>query len=153
MRVGRGSLGLLETTAVAQQQDAGNHEDERSDAVADEDLDEGEHVDGLITPVARLVQQLDEVRPPDGEGPVVAAREPDEEKETEDSVREAGRLRRGHVATVLVWAVDVVQLLVAPRPHLTPHQRHHLEQAEAPAHQKVDRQLRLLRTFVEILDA
>ena len=153
MRVGRGSLGLLETTAVTQQQDAGDHEDERSDAVADEDLNEGEHVDGLVAPVARLMQQLDEVRAPDGEGPVVAAGEPGEEEETEDGVGEAGGLGGRHVAAVLVRAVDVVQLLVAARPHLTPHQRHHLEQPEAPAHQQVDRQLRLLRTLVEVLDA
>ena len=74
---------------MAQQQNAGDHRDESCDAVADQDLNEREHVDGLVAPVARLVQELNEMRPPNGERPEITAREPNEQEQTEHGVGEA----------------------------------------------------------------
>ena len=113
-----GPLGLLEAASMAQQENGSDKQHEGGDPVTDEDLDEGEHVDGLVAPVARLVEQLDEVGPPDGERPVVAAREPREQEETEHGVGEPRRLGGRHVTAVLVRPVHVVQLLVTPGPHL-----------------------------------
>lgn len=103
---------------MTQQKNGSDKQHEGGDPVTDEDLDEGEHVDGLVAPVARLVEQLDEVGPPDGERPVVAAREPREQEETENGVGEPRRLGGRHVTAVLVRPVHVVQLLVTPGPHL-----------------------------------
>ena len=74
---------------MAHQQYAGDHGYEGGDAVTDQDLDEREHVDCLIAPVARFVQKLHEMRPPDGERPEITACEPDAQKQTQNGVGEA----------------------------------------------------------------
>ena len=103
---------------MAHQQYAGDHGYEAGDTITDQDLDEREHVDRLIAPVARLVEKLHEMRPPDSERPEVTAREPDAQKQTQNGVWEARRLGRLDIASVLVRPVHVVQLLVASTAHL-----------------------------------
>ena len=86
----RVALGLVEGhgAAMADDENAGEKEDEGHEAVAAHDLAEGKQVHSLVTPVAGLVQQLAEVGLPDGQHPVVAQDEPDEEEQAEDGLTE-----------------------------------------------------------------
>ena len=66
----------------------GEDEDEPHDTITAKDLNNGKHIHSLITPVAGLVQQLDKVRLPHVEHPVVAHDEPDEQKQRQNGLRE-----------------------------------------------------------------
>ena len=58
------------------------------------------------------MQQLNEVRLPDAEHPVVPADEPDEEEQTQDGVAEPGRLGHKQVAITVVSVIHVIKTLV-----------------------------------------